>query len=345
MGCSNGGREGLIAAQRHPEDFDGIIARAPAANFTGLIAAGQRIQRAVNAPGGRLTPTQLSALETATLAHCDPLNGVADGFASNYHCTHDPSLLRCEDDNAPDGSCLTTANLATLAAIHEDTPLPYAQVDMRTSLAGFGHGSEGDLLAYPAWIVGSDTVSAFTTPLGLQAVTGFLRYFIAEDETADVLTLDLPTFAIRLAARSAQLDATNPDLSAFAARGGKLILWHGASDYAVPLAETVRYFEAVRAFHSSPGSEARPDADSFVRFYLAPGVLHCGNGPGGAEEPDKLFATLRAWVKDSTTPPDRLDHLVAASETRPAGAATWCRYPNYLQDQETRPALCVAPGQ
>lgn len=349
LGCSTGGREGLIAAQRHPTDFDGIIARAPGANATGLFVAAQRVQRALTRPGAAFTMEQLVALETATLAHCDAADGVEDGNIDNYHCTYDPTPLRCADDNAPDGNCLTAANLAVLQAIHDDAALDFVQADGLTAVAGFGYGRESDLLTYRAWFLGEPRVEAFRQPLGLQAVSGFVRYFIADEPNADPLTLDLAGYATRLAQRSRQLDATNPDLSAFAARGGKLILWHGSNDYAVPLRETARYYDAVRAAQPAPGSTSRPAADTFLRFYVAPLVSHCGGGPGDHEEPDKLFAALRAWVTTNEPPPDKLTHrVVVDSESGATASATWCTYPAYpAMPTEDSPAngerICRTP--
>jgi feruloyl esterase len=156
-GCSNGGREALIAAQRWPGDFDGIIARAPALNFTGGMTAFHRIAVLTGAKGGSITVGKLTTLASAELRACDDDDGVDDGIIGNpAACQFDPTTLRCAGPS--EDGCLTDAELATIAGVRAETPLTYSQKDSLVVYPGWPVGHESDATGWPVWITGTPSV-------------------------------------------------------------------------------------------------------------------------------------------------------------------------------------------
>jgi hypothetical protein len=314
-GCSNGGREALIAAQRWPNDFDGIIARAPALNFTGAMTAFQRNARLVDALGGTLSRAKLKLVAEAELAACDEDDGVSDEIIGRpYDCRFDSTTLLC--DGATDDTCLSELELTTLNGIRSATPLPYAQRDSIAQSAAWGVGHEVEE-SWWVWFFGSGGPS-------VQSVLQdqFIKYFVTKNPSEDTLATSLDEYAAEMEQASALLDASDPDLSDFRASGGKLILWHGLADPALAAAETAAYYE--RAVKHAGG---RAEADEFLRYFTAAGVYHCIGGPG-ADWVD-LLGSLDAWVSDGTAP----DDLVATSgpfSTRPTPISRpLCAYPSY----------------
>jgi len=348
-GCSDGGREGLMAAQRYPEDFDGIVARAPASNLTGLQLAGNAIARRLAAPGAIPSDAKLSLLGQAQLAACDGLDGLEDEMIGlPGACTGIPESLRCPaGTDAPD--CLTDAETATIELVRSPTPLFYAQANGLTEYPGYPPGNEALPLSWPLWLtVGVPPVNPTAPPLRLQAQDATIRYLIAGDANVDPLQVNLADYTAAFERESQRMDATDPNLAPFFDRGGKLILWHGLTDPAISSNNTVAYYEAVR---STVGAQA----DASMRFYTAPGVLHCRGGTG-ADTVD-LVTPLANWVKNGTPPENE---LVAASY--PVGAnglprtdqPYWytrplCRYPLYPRWDGNGPSFeaasfsCEAP--
>jgi pimeloyl-ACP methyl ester carboxylesterase len=313
-GCSNGGREALIAAERWPNDFDGIIARAPACNFTGNMTAFHKNAQLVNAPGGMLTPGKLATLARAELTACDGADGVSDGIISNpFACQFEPATLRCAGNSSD--ACLTDAEVATINGIRADTPLGYSQMDSITAFPGWPIGHED--VSWPVWIIGN-------SPPSLQFVLQdqFIKFFVTQNVGADSLQTLLSDNAGAMAQLSQLLDATSSDLSQFSGRGGKLILWHGLADAAISATATVQYYQRLVA--KAGGQLA---TDQFARFYTAPGVEHCGWGPG-ADSVD-LVTALDAWVRQGSAP----DSLVATHVDSNSQAARLtrplCAYPQY----------------
>jgi Tannase and feruloyl esterase len=316
-GCSNGGREALIEAQRWPDDFDGIIARAPAYDFTGSMTAFHRIALLVNAAGGTLTNGKLKTLANAELSACDADDGVRDGIiAKPEACDFDATALRCT--GASDDSCLTDAELATVSGIRSETPLPYTHADSLLASPGWLLGHEGDLL-WSDWTMGNPAPS-----IQFLFQDQFIKYFVTKNPNQDSLQTSLEDYASALSKLSLLLDATNPDLSQFSEHGGKLLLWHGLADPALsPVGSVEYYLKAV----AQAGSQAK--ADEFLRFFRAPGVYHCFRGPG-ADAVD-LVGALDAWVTAGTPPENLIATHVASfagdvSLTRPL-----CAYPSYAR--------------
>jgi feruloyl esterase len=348
-GCSDGGREGLMAAQRYPQDFDGIIARAPASNLTGLHLTGNTIARRLAIQGATPSNAKLSLLGQAQQAACDGLDGLEDGIIGlPAACTGIPEMLRCPSGtDAPD--CLTDEEVATFEQVRAPTPLFYAQANGLTEYPGYPPGNEESIQSWPLWLtVGVPPFAPTAPPLKMQAQDATIRYLIAGDASIDPLQVNLTDYTAAFERESLRADATDPDLAPFFNRGGKLILWHGITDPAISANGTTAYYEAVR---DTVGAQA----DTSMRFYLAPGVLHCRGGTG-ADTVD-LVTPLANWVKNGTAPENE---LVAARY--PFGmnglpntdmpyqlSRPLCRYPLYPRWDGTGPSSeagsfsCEAP--
>ena len=300
QGCSGGGREALMLAQRHPGDYDGIIAGAPAADFTGLMTSGfwnsQRVQRI---PDAATLPAKLGLLHDAALRRCDMLDGVADGVIGDPPlCKFDPTELQCKPGQDP-SKCLGPGELEAVREIYHG-PRTVAGANI---VAGNSIGSE------LGW-------APFITPNGIGATllaVPFFQWIVLQDPKFSPALFNLDR-GYRLAkSRVGRLvDATSPDLSAFVRRGGKLIIYQGWEDPAVPAEATVQYYSAVRQHMGA-------DAKRSVRLFMLPGVGHCEGGPGPFIF-DKL-AALDHWTEDGIAP-DRIvvskyENDMLAKEGRP----------------------------
>ncbi|MCP5433450.1 MAG: tannase/feruloyl esterase family alpha/beta hydrolase [Alphaproteobacteria bacterium] len=311
-GCSTGGRQALISAQRYPEDFDAIIAGAPVLDFTGTMAGAINFTKTLyphpdKAAGPALSPGDRAALKAAILNACDAEDGLADGILNDPRaCRFDPKALACSGANR-DG-CLSAEELAGVRAIY-DGP--------RTSKGrlyyGYPMGGEDEPGGWDRWIVGSkDAVGPGLPSIGYGIAASFMRNFVFRDPNWTYETYDLETFAADTELMAATLNATDTDLSAFRARGGKLLLYHGWSDSALTANATVGYVEGVYA--------RDPKAREDVRLFLLPGVLHCMGGPG----PDRVdfIEALERWDETGAAP-----DTLTASFRAGGGGRTLCAYP------------------
>ena len=326
FGSSQGGREGLIAAQRWPNDFDGIAALEPVYDLTALTLAMNRVAQQVFAtPNGRLSSGQIDTLAQAVLDACDGLDGLADGIISNVGaCRFDPSTLHCTGTESDPDQCLGDAQIDTVNVVHGELTLDFPLAHDIRSYPGWPTGHEyaspGTLSGWQYWVTGAS--SDPSTSVGFSLSDQILRFLIAHDAQLDTLHFSPAAHAAELTAFSQLIDATDPDLTAFAAHGGKLILWHGLADYAVSARSTMRYYDRVVA---ALGREA---ADRFIRFYTSPGVGHLNDGPGAGTA--DFLGALIAWVETGAAPGD----LIAVKTNPRAGrpplfTRPLCRYPTY----------------
>jgi pimeloyl-ACP methyl ester carboxylesterase len=296
IGCSNGGREALMEAQRYPADFDGIVAMAPAFNFLELSTAFVRNLQAQYPTGDFgapvVTPAVLRLLATKVIESCDAIDGVRDGVLENPEaCAFKlASLPACANDVVTDG-CVTRAQRAALKAF--TTPLTAGTV----RYPGWPFGDEADPQGWAAWITGPvaemvQMTGGTAATLQGAFVTQFFKYFVYSDSAWSYVGYDLTRAGRDGAKADAVISATNPDLSAFRARGGKLLLVHGWSDPALSARATIEYFKAVQ--------RRTPQASSFTRLFLMPGVLHCG-GVSGCDDVD-WAVLIRRWVDGGDAP-------------------------------------------
>lgn len=316
VGSSEGGREALTMAQRYPDAFDGIFSRVPVVHWTGLQFAGTRAGVASFGPAW-LNATQVKLFHDRQLAACDALDGVADGIISHVESCRarfDPQVLRCQTSVADNG-CLNEAQLAAVRTLRSAFRFPFPLANGLTEYPGWGVGGEnlapaGSAGGWRAWWTGAQPpeLPPVAPGNGIAWIfgSGALSHFYARDPAADprALVADPGPHAARVREVSAWMDATNPDLSAFHARGGKLIVMEYLSDYAQSPYAGIRYVESVQRVMG-------PRAAGVVRLYTAPGVDHVATGAPALVD---MLPALRAWVEEGRAP-DRL--VLAEQQGRP----------------------------
>jgi Tannase and feruloyl esterase len=261
--CSDGGREALMEAQRFPDDYDGILAGAPANAWTRMLSSGVSVAQGTIGPENYIPAAKLPAIQRASLAACDASDGVKDGFLSDPpKCHFNPDVLMCKGADSPD--CLTALQVQSLKRLYAG-----GVNDQGKSL--FPGYVMGDEEGWRDWIIGKGP----GTGSGVQYVKSYFRYMITGNPDWNILTADVDaSFHEATTKTAAELDATNPDLSRFRARGGKLILYHGWNDPAISPWNTIAYYQTVQ---DAMGAK---QVDGFVRLYMVPGMEHCVGGPG-----------------------------------------------------------------
>jgi pimeloyl-ACP methyl ester carboxylesterase len=303
-GCSNGGRQALMLAQRYPEDFDGILVGAAGKAYSGLVmqwAWSALVNKDVSG-NSILTPEVLPILYEAALASCDSEDGLEDGLIDDPRaCTFDPKVVECTDANQQ--GCLTSAQVETAHKLYGG---PVDATGQHLSPGGMPIGSEMEWsLMLFGW---NPPVSPGLSEFG---ATEFLEHLATWDETLSLEGFQFNEAMFKkLATLSSLYDVTDPDLSAFHDAGGKLILWHGWEDAAVPPQSSITYYRAVQ---STMGEEVTQD---LARLYLLPGFGHCGGGSAGAKV--DVFGALVDWVEQDTAPQELIATLgEEATRTRP----------------------------
>ncbi len=327
-GCSNGGRQALMEAQRFPDDYNGIIAGAPANYWTHLLAAGAWMSRAMlKNPADYIPPNKLPAISAAVLAACDARDGVRDGILNDpRRCHFNPSSLLCRRHDSSE--CLTAPQVATLKKIYAGVTDSRGERMFPGYMPGGELGSNG----WATWITGPAPEKSLSYTFSSQ----FFSNLVYDNRAWDFRAFNFGSGAALADRKFAGiLNATNPDLSAFKAHGGKLVLYHGWDDTAIPAPNTVNYYESVIRRMGAP------TAHSFVRLYMIPGMQHCGGGPGitifgawasGARQSakDSMFSALEQWVTQGVAPaaliaskyPASREATHALNPTRPL-----CPYP------------------
>jgi feruloyl esterase len=297
-GCSQGGRQAVTEAVRFPSDFDGIIAGAPAVNGLQMHVGRMAMNRSVNRTADSAIPRdKYPAIHRAMLAACDARDGLTDGVVENpASCQFDPNVLQCQAGDDP--GCLTPAQVESARVMYKGATHP---ITGTPQFPGLAPGSE------LGWgVIGG------AQPLGL--ATEAFKYVIAKDSSWEpsrfnaVADFDLA----RNVDKDDVLNSGNPDMKAFFARGGKLLLYHGWSDPQVTPLNTVDFFNKVLTLH---GNDV---AGKSVQLYMVPGMNHCQGGPG-TDTFDKMGA-IEQWLRTGTAP-DRIpaSHLTngTVDRTRP----------------------------
>jgi feruloyl esterase len=295
FGCSEGGREALIEAQRFPQDFDGIVAGAPAHYWTdllnGFLVSGQALHKD---PASFIPPAKLPIIQQAALGACDAKDGVKDGLVSAPdQCNFDPQGLACKS-GGDESQCLTAPQVAALKKLYSLGYVPSGENETAAMGGGVRQYAFG---------------AAPGQSLQIMFATGYFGGFVFEQPDWDYRTYDftkgLETARTKL---GALMDASKTDLGEFNRRGGKLIQYHGLLDGSIPPSMSTKYYDGV--VRQSGGVSKTQE---FYRLFLAPGVLHCGFGPGpnafgnlGPLPPadaghDTLLA-LQKWVEEGVAP-------------------------------------------
>ncbi|MFI0452065.1 tannase/feruloyl esterase family alpha/beta hydrolase [Actinomadura sp. 6N118] len=303
VGCSTGGHQGLMEAQRYPGDFDGIVAGAPGSNRVALNAGflWQFLQN--HTPGNNadpiIPPAKLPLLTNAAVRQCRGKDGgeATDGFLTDPHrCSFDPAVLQCRDGDTP--ACLTKQQVRAVRQMYGGAR------DPRT-------GKQ----VYPGWPVGSEAPVVDASGNVRQgwsrywgttepARANFWRYWVFNDPDWNWWKFDFHR-DVRIARQKlgSIIDATDPDLTPFRRHGGKLIMYAGWADPVVSAYDTIDYYRQVVRTTSPTrrySREALRQTREFARLFMAPGMTHCGSGPG----PNVFDALtpLTRWVERGAAP-------------------------------------------
>jgi feruloyl esterase len=290
-GCSDGGREGLIEAQRFPDDFNGIATGAPALNFTvqnSFYHAWNALSNTSSSGAAILTADKLPILHDAALKICDAADGLKDGLISDpRRCQFDPAVTTCKP-GVDSSHCLSASEAEVARKIYDGA---HDAQGRRLVISGPMPGSE---LAWAGVFVPEHATDPIPSA-GMATESVKYLYFDApladswsiKDLKFDASTLD--SFKLR-----GLYDATNPDLSRYRGRGGKLLLWHGWSDPHISPLNSIAYLTALE--HRF-GQEA---TTSFARLFLFPGMYHCFDGEGPFEF--DVLTPLMQWVEANQAP-------------------------------------------
>lgn len=342
IGGSSGGREGLMVAGRWPKDWNGIVSLYPARNQMTHMIGGMAINRAWMRPGAFLSAGERGLLFRAALERCDGLDGLADGVISNVRgcnavfspatATLSGAPLRCVDATPPAGSCLSDAQLAALATMNEPLRIAFPMESGATNFPGFnihtsdsGVPSASPMQPMVSYLALGSAPPAYpaTQAMSLSAQFGdnFIRYAIAGDPSFNPLSIDPSApgrFAARMSALSA-FDASDEDLSAFANRGGKVILLHGTADLIVTPRMTEAYYARLQE------TMGRRSVDRFLRYYEVPGFGHAISTNFNLAW-DYLSA-LERWAEEGVDPGENEVAIDTIGE--PGRARPLCRYPRW----------------
>jgi hypothetical protein len=297
--CSDGGREALMEAQRFPADYDGILAGAPANFWTQLLTdAMYNVEATTRDPASYIPAAKIPAIAKAVLAACDAKDGVSDGVLSDpRQCHFDPETIACR--GAESTSCLTGPQVTALKALYVG---PHDSAGKQV-FPGLEPGGEDGFGGWGLWITGSSPTTSLIYFFG----HGYFSDMVYDQKDWDPnsFTVDAALKAADAKTRAA-LNATDPNLAPFKARGGKLIVYHGWSDAAIPPENAINYYNSVND-RMGQGS-----VESFMRLYMVPGMQHCGGGPGansfgedGAKPGDPehdIDAALEQWVEKNVAP-------------------------------------------
>ncbi len=340
LGCSRGGGQAMMSSQRYPDDFDGIVAAAPAYNWTELGAHMLQTQQAMYPDPSDVSvpvvgPETRQLLEEAILEACDHLDGVEDGILADPRaCAFRPDDLPLCLENGSGEGCVTERQLAAIETVYRG-PV----IDGENIYPGYPFGGEAEPQGWGSWITGGmNSFGPGTPSLHFAFGTQMYKYLVFDDPEWDYSTYDFTDWETETERAAGILNATNADLTDFRVAGGKLILWNGWSDPALSALGTIDYYEDVQ--------DQSEDADSFTRLFLLPGVLHCRGGPG----PDLVdwLGAIQGWVELGDAPDQVIASKVTTEGTvemeRPV-----CAYPaaavyNGTGDASDKDSFsCVAP--
>jgi hypothetical protein len=309
-GCSTGGRQGLMEAQRYPQDYNGILSAAPAINWNRFHLQHLWGPVVMNAANNPVAACKLGAATMAAIAACDGIDGVKDGVIEDpKRCSYDPKALL--GTSAGECGVFTDADVAVIRKLWEGP-----------------RRTDGGFLWY-GLPRGADLNALWTTrgtplrpqPFGLSM--DWFRYFLTQDPKFDGNSVSPDGFERfwdqSVEQYGAVIGTDNPDLSAFRDRGGKAIIWHGWADQLISAEGTIDYYTRVQ----QQAGGAKKSAE-FIRLFMAPGVMHCAGGAG--PQPTGQLEALLAWVEDNKAPETllatRRDQGGAITRSRPL-----CTYP------------------
>jgi feruloyl esterase len=332
-GCSRGGGQALMEAQRYPEDFDGIVSGAPAYNWPMLGAMATQINQVMypdpkDIEAAVVGPKEQELIESSYLEKCDEQDGIKDGILNDpRQCKFDVATLLCKGKK--NDSCLSKEQLAAVKVIY-DGPKDEKGNAM---FYGFPFGGENSIGGWPRWLTGGmkyqadldefqggvdvGDIEAPTAPNLFYAFgNGIMKYFVYNDPEWTYKNYNFDTFHKDAELAAATLNATNPDLSDFRKRGGKLLMYTGWSDAAITALGTVGYYEDVLAHDETAAKD--------VRLFMVPGVEHCFGGPGPSWA--NYLTEIDKWVETGKAP-DQITAYFLNEKMQPTGSRLLCAYP------------------
>lgn len=300
-GCSTGGRQGMMEAQKYPGDYNGIYAGAPAINWPTLITAGGYPQIVFKEAGLYPTACELDAFTNASIAECDRLDGLVDGIIGNpATCPFEPAQLvgsKIDCSSYGGGEVTITSVVAEIVSKIWAGPTTPDGTRLWYGInkgAPFADGPAGTTAANTTTLPNGTTIG---NPNFFPA--SWAAYFLKRDPTFDYSTVDYNQFLDFYIQSNHDYEwvigTSDPDLSPFRDMGGKMLTWHGLADPLIMTNNTIDYRERVNALF---GGDAA--VDEFWRLFLAPGVYHCGGGPGAV--PTDPLAAVVAWVEQGVAP-------------------------------------------
>ncbi len=349
MGCSNGGKMGLMEVQRYPEDFEGVVIGGFVIERTGLMTMFNWTEQALlDAP---IPPYKIAAMEKATLAACDAQDGLADGVVDRPDkCRFDPKTVACpgSTDGAERTDCLTPGQVKAWEKILGGPTNSRGQ----RLYPGYSPGHEGD---YPAYITGLGTLHGYPSSNWMY-MDNFMRWVVFGPAFDSMRQFDFDRSPAAVARFAKDQDAADTDFSKFKAHGGKLIMYNGWADHSTPPLRSIEYYGELRKTHGAA-------TDDFVRLFMVPGLHHCTGGPGPntfggrgqrwvKNDPDNdIMAAIDRWVERGVAPEKLVatkfkndDPAQGIARTRPL-----CPYPQVARYRgsgsidEAASFVCAAP--
>ena len=338
VGCSRGGGQALMEAQRHPEDFEGIVAGAPAYDWTNGLGAGTtQINRRMYPDPKELDhavigPEEEELIGSRILAECDQLDGLEDGILDDpRECTFDIAALACASRRSK--GCLSKEQLRAAKAIY-DGP---RDADGNSLFPGFPFGGELSPGGWSRWLTGGldrdsganqfhpganapDHSAPVVPSVHFGFGQGVMKYFIYQNPSWSYVGYRFDRFRQDAATVAATLNVTDPDLSAFRRRGGKLLMYTGWSDMAITALGTIAYYDAVLTHDSSAAKD--------VRLFMMPGVDHCAGGVGPSYV--NFLDQIDAWVEAGAAP-DEIEAHWLDHDAKPSGSRLLCAYPKMAE--------------
>ena len=311
IGCSRGGGQAMVEAQYYPNDFDGIVAGAPAYSWpaTGakFISVNQKNYPNPNDLTPVFTSANLKLLQEYVLKQCDNLDGLNDKVITDPRdCKIDLTKLPLCPNNKAGATCFTKEQLAVIKAVYE--PLV---VDQKIVYPGFPVGLEAEVGSWDAWITG--TASDQQPSLHFMFGTNMFKYLVFNDPNWDYSKYDFKKYFNETNFASSFLDATQTDYSEFKKSNGKMIMFHGWNDPALSAYSTIDHYEAAL--------KKDKDLSSYIKLFLMPGVLHCGGGTG-CDNVDWV-SLIQAWVEKNQAP----ERIVSSKIVQGKQVATRPLYP------------------
>jgi feruloyl esterase len=303
QGCSAGGRQGVMAAHRYPDDFDGIVAGAPAVDTTGRAAFAVWIaQQQHKSQASYIPPEKYPAIHEAALNACDARDGVTDRVIENPRaCTFDPKVIECKAEES--ASCLTAAQVETARAMYKPAVNPKTGA---TIFPGLERGTE------LGW-------ATFGGPAPFALGSQMFQFMVFNNPSWDYKTFDFDKdWALVAPLEKGHINVLSPNLDRYAARGGKLIQYHGWADQQIPTGSSTRFFESME---SQAGGRAT--FDNYYRLFMVPGMGHCGGGAGPTTF--DMLTSLEQWVEGGKAPASIPASRVANGKTE--RTRILCPYP------------------